>query len=156
MNLEWMLGIENLPWALLAVVIWLSTFGDLAARAGSAFLKADEEKPYRSNFPFALVLAAFIGASLYFVGLWNASAERDARHEEHAMLIGQLSPDHEWAIQTFRSCSGGSVNCAASTLTLARENHRDVDQVKDAMLRWSKFTGMHVGIDAPEGSTEVQ
>jgi len=156
MNTEWMLDVENLPWVLLAGILWLSSFGDLVGRLANKVLKdQDNFKPYQSGFPLLLVIAAFAGSSIYLSVFWNTSIERDERYELKAVLIGKSSPDHEWAIQTFRSCSGNSVNCAASTLSLARENHRDVDQVKDALLRWGEFTGKPLGIDAPQGSVKV-
>jgi hypothetical protein len=153
MNTEWMLDVENLPWVLLAGILWLSSFGDLVGRLSNKVSKDQENfKPYQSGFPVLLVLAAFTGSSIYLTAFWKASVERDERYEQQAVLIGKSSPDHEWAIQTFRSCAGNSVNCAASTLSLARENQRDIDRVKDALLRWGEFTGKPMGIDAPHGS----
>lgn len=156
MNMEWMLDVENLPWVLLAGILWLSSFGDLVGRLANKVLMDQKDfKPYRSGLPILLVIAAFAGSSIYLSVFWNTSIERDERLEQQAILIGKSSPDHEWAIQTFRSCSGNSVSCAASTLSLARENHRDVEQVKDALLRWGEFIGRPLGIDAPQGSVSV-
>lgn len=157
MNLDWMLGIGNVPWSLLALVILISSFGDLAGRASSVMMRGEQDwAPYRSSLPLWVVVLAFAGSLAYLGTIWKASEARDARFDQQAALISNISPDHDWALKTFRACAGSSVTCVASTLSLARENHRDVEQVKNALLKWGEFSGRPMGIDASQGGTNPQ
>lgn len=130
-----------------AFFLWLYAASGLALRLLSEDATEGHKRP--TQWPLPAELLVFFITTVLIGTAWYQHSQEFKRADEMEASIKALGKDYDWALTTYLSCVGGSVNCAASTLTLARENHRDVDQVKDALLKWSEFTGRSFGIDAP-------